>query len=322
MSNTSQTARLPRVLFLGMLGRFSYISLCALMESGIDVCAVVIPAEQSFRTNLPAIQKREQPQAVRSILPVLHSSAHTSIVQLAWEQNIQVLEVRQLSDQETFRTFETYHPDFICVACFSKRIPPDILAIPPLGCLNVHPSLLPVNRGPEPLFWTFHEGTQRTGVTIHFMDDGMDSGAIVAQEVVEMPDGISYPDLEEQSAELGGTLLAQSVWALYKGVAHPVEQDETKCSYHAFPSYDDFVIPATEWDAHHVYNFICGMKSWGMPMLIHIDNQTIRVKKALSYSHETVIHNDVGVFGKLKEGFWVRCKQGSVLVVYIILNHS
>ena len=173
MSNTAQTAHLPSVLFLGMQGRFSYPPLRALLEAGIQVCAVVIPAEQVFEAELPAIQKLEQLLLSRTMLPVLNSSIHSSILELARERNIPVWKVRQLSNSETIRVFTAYQPDMICVACFSKRIPRDILDIPRLGCLNVHPSLLPANRGPEPLFWSFREGNEQTGVTIHLMDEGI-----------------------------------------------------------------------------------------------------------------------------------------------------
>src|SRR5436305_5050429 len=300
----SRIARSPHVLFLGMKGRFSYPPLRALLEAGIQVCAVVIPAEQSFGANLPAIQKREQPQTPRSRLPVLNSSINSSIIELAKERDIPVWEVRQLSNPEIIKVLAAYQPDMICVACFSKRIPRAILDIPRLGCLNVHPSLLPENRGPEPIFWTFREGNQRTGVTIHLMDEGMDSGAIVAQEVIEIPDGIGYTQLEEQSAELGGRLLARSVCDLYNGVAVPVMQDETKSSYHASPSDDDFVVPVAEWSAQHVYNFICGVASWGTPIRLLVGNKTVHVKRAISYSHKTIDPNGREVYEQPSEGVW------------------
>jgi len=304
----------PRVLFLGMQGRFSYAPLRALLEAGIKVCAVVIPAEEGFEVELPAIQKQEQPPSTRSMLPVLNSSINSSILDLARVRDIPVWKVRHLSNPTTVKVLTVYQPDMICVACFSKRIPRDILDIPPLGCLNVHPSLLPANRGPEPLFWTFREGNQRTGVTIHLMDEGMDSGAIVAQEVIQIQDGISYSELEEQSAELGGKLLAQSVWDMYNGVAELATQDETKSSYHAFPSNDDFVVPVAKWNARHVYNFICGIVSWGTPLYLLVGNKTVHVKKAISYSQKTIDQNDMAGYRQSDEGFWVLCKQGSVLV--------
>jgi len=316
MSNAAQTTRSPRILFLGMQGNFSYPPLRALLEAGIEVCAIVIPAEKTLKgdPDLPAIRRREQPQASRSMLPVLQSTLHTSILQLAWERHIPVWEVRQLSAPETISVFAAYQPDVICVACFSKRIPRAILDIPHLGCLNVHPSLLPTNRGPEPLFWTFREGDQQTGVTIHLMDDGMDTGPVVAQEAIEVPDGIGYAQLEAQCAELGGKLLARCVLDLYHGVAVPVLQDETKSSYHAFPSDNDFVVPVAEWSARHVYNFICGVASWGTPIMVQVGNNPVHVKNAVSYSLKDTGRGDSELNGQPGEEFWVRCKRGSVAV--------
>ena len=314
MSNVTQTAHRPRVLFLGMQGRFSYAPLRALIEAGIEVCAVVIPAEQGFEEELLPIQKLEQQPLSHSKLPVLNSTIHSSILDLAQARNIPIWKVRQLSNPETIKVLTVYQPDMICVACFSKRIPRNILDIPRLGCLNVHPSFLPSNRGPEPLFWTFREGSERTGVTIHLMDEGLDSGAIVAQDAIEIPDGISYSDLEELCAELGGKLLAQSVWDMYRGVAVLVRQDETKSSYHAFPNDDDFVVPVAEWNARHAYNFICGVASWGSPIVLLIGNKTIEIKKVISYSQETIDQNEMEVNEQSGKGFWVKCKQGSVLV--------
>ncbi len=312
MSNTVQTARPPRVLFLGMQGNFSYPPLLALLDAGIEVCAVVIPAAPGPMQDQPAIRRREQPQMSRSMLPVLQSSLQTSILQLAWKRQIPVWEVHRMNDSETINVLIGYQPDVICVACFSKRIPHAILDIPRFGCLNVHPSLLPANRGPEPLFWTFREGSQLTGVTIHLMEEDMDSGPILAREVVDVPDGISYSQLEAQCAELGGRLLARSAWNLYKGVAVPVVQDETKSSYHGFPSDDDFVVPVLKWSARHVYNFICGVASWGTPLTLRVGNRSMFVEKAISYSHKNMDYGNSDVDSQPSEGFWVRCKQGSL----------
>jgi methionyl-tRNA formyltransferase len=298
-----------------MQGNFSYPPLLALLEAGIEVCAIVIPAEPSLTGDLPAVTRRELPQTTRTMLPVLQSNVHTSILQLAGERHIPVWEVDRMSDPETISVLAAYQPDAICVACFSKRIPSVILNIAHLGCLNVHPSLLPANRGPEPLFWTFREGNPQTGVTIHLMDEGMDSGPIVTQELVEVPDGISFAQLEAQCANLGGKLLAQSVWDLYNGVALPVPQDETKSSYHGFPSNDDFVVPVADWSARHVYNFICGVISWGTPVILQDGKTTVRVHKAISYSHTGVNSAESNIYEKPGDGFWIACRQGSVLVL-------
>ena len=101
---------------------------------------------------------------------------------------------------------------------------------------------------------------------------------------------------------------------MYNGVAELATQDETKSSYHALPSKDDFVVPVAEWNARHVYNFICGVASWGPPLHLLVGNKVVHVKKTISYSQKTIDQNDMAEYGQSDEGFWVKCKQGSVLV--------
>ena len=303
MSNTTASEN-PRVLFLGMQGRFSYAPLRALLKQEVEVCAVVVPAQHAG-INQPAVRLLEQKGKSPSLLPMFKS---TSILQLATQQQIPVWEVSNLSHPETLALFSSYQPDIICVACFSLRIPRAILSIPRFGCLNVHPSLLPANRGPEPLFWTFREGDQQTGVTIHMMDEGMDTGDVVAQETIEVPDGISYMLLEERCASLGGRLLAGCVWELYEGLAIPVKQDEKRSSYHPFPSADDFVVNVAEWDARHVYNFICGIAEWAEPITLWIGDASIRVGEAASYSLKDGVNSHEG------EELWIPCRVGSVRI--------
>jgi methionyl-tRNA formyltransferase len=136
----------------------------------------------------------------------------------------------------------------------------------------------------------------------------MDTGDIVVQKAIEIPDGISYDQLAVQCAILGGGLLARGVWDLYNGLATPVKQDETKADHHPFPSVDDFVVNSAEWDARHVYNFIRGIDSWGEPITLQVSDTSIRVKEAISYSHMSCAYSQQG------EEFWIPCRVGSVRV--------
>ena len=214
-----------------------------------------------------------------------------------------------MSAPETINLFSQYQPDIMCVACFSLYIPRAILAIPRLGCLNVHPSLLPVNRGPDPLFWTLHDGHRETGVTIHRMDEGLDTGPIVSQEKVTVPDGITYTQLEAECATLGGKLLTRSLWQLYQGTAILIPQDETKSSYLPMPSAKDYIVIASEWEARRVYNFICGIASRGKPVILITTDRSIQVTNATSYSHK-----DMSLAGDVDATIRVRCKDGWVFV--------
>jgi methionyl-tRNA formyltransferase len=303
------------VLFLGMQGNFSLPSLQALLEGGVEVCAVVIPPAPGAGSDRPAIYRREQPRIARSTLPVITSSLYTTVVQLAWERRIPLWEVTHMADPLTVSTLAAYQPDAMCVACFSQRIPRAILDIPRLGCLNVHPSLLPANRGPEPLFWTFREGSKQAGVTIHLMDEGMDSGDILAQEFIEILDGMSYAQLELACALRGGALLAQAVWELYEGRVVRIQQDEAMSSYHSFPTGEDFVVPIAAWSASHVYNFICGVIDWNGPVTLHVNGEHFTVLKATSYSYENIYPNEREAYCWQGEELWIRCREGWVAVL-------
>jgi methionyl-tRNA formyltransferase len=307
MSNINVSTPAPRALFLGMAGNFSPPALLALLEGGVEVCAVLLPA-RDHHPGQPALRLIEPPLQARPMLPVLQSSLYNSIINIAWKRNIPVWEVTSMSAPETINLFSQYQPDMMCVACFSLYIPRAILDISRLGCLNVHPSLLPANRGPDPLFWTFHDGYHETGVTIHLMDEGLDTGPMVAQEKITVPDGVTYTQLEAECAALGGRLLVRSLRQLYQGIATLTPQDETKSSYLPMPADKDFVVQAAEWEARRVYNFIRGVASRGQPVTIITGDESIQATNVVSYSHN-------GIHSNTSDGIIeVRCLDGWVLI--------
>lgn len=229
----------PKVLFLGMTGAFSAPPLEALLQAGVRVAGVVVPGE----TNRP-IEPRERSGG----LNVLSPYATRSIVQVAWENGIPVGEVADLAALDI--------PEVLVVACFDRLIPRAVWSKARLA-VNVHPSLLPENRGPAPLFWTFRLGLQTTGVTVHLLDDKADAGAIVGQRAVPVPDGIDGSLLELQLARLGGELLVQVVREFQNGGLRPVPQDESKATWHGWPTAADWATP-DDWPAERVRNLTRG----------------------------------------------------------------
>lgn len=315
MSNVGAVKRVPRVVFFGMQGSFSAPVLKALLAQEIVVCGVVVPSSPiNGRSALP-IQRREPPSTGRSSLPIANLTP--SMVELAWAKDIPVWEVERLKHPETIQVLSECQPDFFCVACFSTRLPRVILDIPRLGCLNVHPSLLPENRGPVPLFWTFRHGEETTGVTIHYMEDELDSGDILGQEIIPVPEGISYARLEVLCASQGGRLLARVLQEVYEGraVRHP--QRAAGSSYQAFPEERDFLVQPLEWSARHVYNFICGVGRWNGPIVLVVQDRRFVVRDAISYSlndeaepgeaEPLYYHDDGEVVVRCRDG-WVRTK--------------
>ncbi len=309
----------PRVLFFGMQGDFSLSALVALLENGVEVCAIVVPASPIPGRQPVPLVRREPPRIAHSTLPLVNTSLRASIIQLAWARGIAVWEVYRLSAPEVVSTLTAYAPDLICVACFSLLIPSVIRDIPRFGCLNVHPSLLPANRGPVPLFWTLRMGDEKTGVTIHLIDEGVDSGDILAQEEIAFPDGIRYQELEAICAQRGGMLLARVVWELYRGSARRIPQDQSKSSYHSFPTDDDLIIDPEKWEARHLYNFICGITEWGGSIPLVIGHNRYLPRDAISYS-QTTIHADRNIGERdhrSEQELEVRCRVGWVRVVVV-----
>ncbi|HBY98026.1 MAG: formyltransferase family protein [Ardenticatenaceae bacterium] len=272
----------PRVLFMGMAGAFSLPPLAALLAAGIPVAAVLVPALRPLMPETPPVRP-VRPVPVASDLPLVTPFAERTIIHLAWEQGIPIYQVGRLGDPAVLTLARNLAPTAICVACFPAILPPALLAIPPAGALNIHPSLLPAYRGPAPIFWVFRHGERRTGVTVHLMDAGIDSGDIVAQEAFELPVGISGTEVNRRSAEIGARLLVEAVQAAGNGNLTRRPQDEREATYFSWPTAADFEL-ATTRPARWAFNFIRGADEWGRQFEIVVAGQHIPVETARDWS--------------------------------------
>jgi methionyl-tRNA formyltransferase len=187
-----------------------------------------------------------------------------TIVQIGWEQHIPVLEAADLTSEDTIKTTTELKPDVIAVACFDRLIPSQFRALARLA-VNVHPSLLPENRGPAPLFWTFRLGLRETGVTVHVLEDRADAGVILAQREVPVPDGIDGAVLDYQLAQTGGELLIETLRQFEAGTLLQRPQDESRATVYAWPTEADWLIPA-DWPERREANFTRGVAYLGGPL--------------------------------------------------------
>lgn len=276
------------VVFFGMSGVLSALPLEALLRAGIEVRAVVMPAlSGDVRPETPSITELPPPASAsrkaRALLPV-----ERGIRQIAADAGVPVFEVARLRARETLATLTRFAPDAICVSCFPRRLPPDVLRLPRLGCLNVHPSLLPDNRGPDPLFRAFQRGDVQTGVTIHLMDEGFDSGPVLAQETIIMRDGVAEARLERTCAEIAGPLLVHSLNGLAAGTLAPRPQDESRATRYPLPSPDDYRI-TPDRPARWAYNFAAGVLARGQPIVISSPEREFRIIAPLDFNAEATL---------------------------------
>jgi len=173
-------------------------------------------------------------------------------------------------------------PELGLVACYPRRLPPPILELPRRGCLNLHPSLLPAYRGPEPVFWQLRAGETRTGVTLHVMTEELDAGDIVAQASRPLAVGVAASQLERMLAEAGGALAAQTM-ARYAGRPLPRRpQDERAASYFPRPRARDFRLEL-RWSAERAYRFMRGTREWGRAYELRAGDRRLWLERAVDF---------------------------------------
>lgn len=130
-------------------------------------------------------------------------------------------------------------PEVMVVAAFGQILPPEVLAIPPKGCLNVHASLLPKYRGAAPIAAAILAGEEETGVTIMLMDEGMDTGPILAQATCAISPQDTRGLLSARLAELGADLLMDTLPRWLAGEIVPRPQDHSQATYCRIISKED-----------------------------------------------------------------------------------
>jgi methionyl-tRNA formyltransferase len=199
-----------RVAFFGTPD-FAVPSLRALLEEGFDVAAVICQPDRP--------QGRSRSQAVAPPVKLV-----------ALEEGLPVLQperpVGPFADE-----LRAVNADVGIVVAYGHILRPEILAIPPLGMLNLHASLLPRLRGAAPIQWAILNGEETTGVSIMQMEAGMDTGPVLHQIETEVASDETGGELAERLAELGAAALVETLTLLEAGEVRPVPQDHTRATY-------------------------------------------------------------------------------------------
>lgn len=123
------------------------------------------------------------------------------------------------------------HPDIIVTCAYGQIIPKEILDYPKYGCINVHASLLPKLRGGAPIHKAIIDGYHKTGITIMYMDEAMDSGDIISQRATDILDSDTTEDLHDRLSVMGKELLLDTLPSIIDGTAKRIKQDESKVTY-------------------------------------------------------------------------------------------
>ena len=153
------------------------------------------------------------------------------VKELAQSMGIPALQPEKLRSQAFCDTLKRYGPDVIVVAAYGKILPKPVMDIPPLGCINVHASLLPKYRGAAPIQRAIINGETETGVTIMLMDEGIDTGGMILKKRTCIQPDETYGSLCNRLAEIGAAALGEALIQLENGTAVFEAQNDADSSH-------------------------------------------------------------------------------------------
>jgi methionyl-tRNA formyltransferase len=153
------------------------------------------------------------------------------VKEVALERRLEILQPTSLRAPEAVQQLVDWRPEIIVVAAFGQILRPDVLGLPPHGCLNVHASLLPRYRGAAPIPAALLAGEDRTGVTLMLMDPGLDTGPILGQAETPIEPHDTTGSLTQRLARIGARLLIEALPAWLRGESTPQPQDEAAATY-------------------------------------------------------------------------------------------
>lgn len=157
--------------------------------------------------------------------------ASSAVKKVALAHGLPIFQPDSLRKPEVVESLANSRPELIVVAAFGQLLPQRVLDIPPFGCLNVHPSLLPRFRGPSPVAAAILAGDEVTGVSIMLMDKGMDTGPILAQTQTPILPQDTTGTLTDRLAQLGAQLLMETLPGWLVGCLPPKAQEEERAVY-------------------------------------------------------------------------------------------
>lgn len=161
------------------------------------------------------------------------------IEELSLDYSLPLVKVQNVNDEQTKDAIKELKPDIIFVCTLNQIVPKEILDIPRHGCINIHAGLLPSYRGPASNFWVLFNREEKTGITFHYMTEGIDDGDIILQKQLQILPYDTEETLDVRLAELGSKWICEVVKQIENKTLNPHPQPEKKASYFSQPKSRD-----------------------------------------------------------------------------------
>ena len=233
---------------------------------------------------------------------------NTPTKEIGIKNNIKVL--RPIKIRNEYESVLDLKPDLIVTCAYGQIIPEEILNCPKLGCINVHASLLPKYRGGAPIHRAIINGEEETGITIMYMDKGMDTGNIISQESIKIEEDDNLETLSNKLSILGTKLLLETLPSIIDGTNDSIKQDDSLVTYGYNIKPEEEHIDFNK-SSREIYNLIRGL-SPVIGAYFMMDGNRVKVFKSRIGNEK---YDNIGVINKIyKNGIGISCKDGEIII--------
>lgn len=286
-----------KLLFMGTPD-FAVAGLNLLAESNHEIIAIVTGADR----------RRGRGQKV----------TETPVAVAGAKLGIPVMKPQSIADRAFIQQVKSIGPDAIVLIAYGKIIPKDLLDLPPFGCINLHPSLLPKYRGASPLHGPLIAGDKDTGVTTMLMNESLDAGHILLQKTITIEEDENVGDLHDRLAYIGADLLVETINGLERGTIRPMPQQHKLATYAEKLRKTDI-----DWEkpADEIVRLVRGLTPFP-GIYTHLNDLRINIRGARLLSpvtdHTEYGSNQPGAIVSINSnGLEVLTGKGSVLITHV-----
>ncbi len=275
-----------KVIFMGT-PEFSVNILNSLIEN-CDVVAVVTQPDKKVGRN--------------------QNIKYSPVKEIAVLNNIKLFQPEKLG--EIYDTLKEMDFDIIVTCAYGNLVPKSILNLPELGCINVHASLLPELRGGAPIHRAIINGYEKTGVTIMYMDEGLDTGDIISSEEIEITKDMDVGMLHDKLSIMGANLLIKTLPKIMNNTNFRIKQDNEFATYAKIIKREDEHLNFNN-KCMDIYNQIRGLYPFPKAYII-LNNEEIKICKC-NYIHKKI--NKIGIIDSVsKNSININCLDGVIQI--------
>ena len=264
----------------------------------------------SKNTDLKLIFTKEDKRNARG-----NKIIYSPVKQFGLDNDIEVIQPKRMKDEEVIDKIKEINPDLIVVVAYGKILPKEIIDIPKYGIINVHSSLLPKYRGASPIHSAILNGDKESGVSIMYIEEGLDSGDVILKETCEITEDDTLGTLHDRLKELGAIGLEKALKLIEAGEVKAEKQDDSKAT---------FVKPITKEQAkidwnntkEVIFNQIRGLNPFPGAYTHNEKNENIKIYKSEKLEKEYDGENGT-VVEMTKKGPVVKVANGALRLLEI-----